>query len=489
MDRRILVTGATGYVGGRLVRDLVAHGIQVRVLVRDADKLAGVLWKDAVEIIEGDATDSGALELALNDVHTAFYLLHSLDTGKGFAKTERHMASIFGRECAKAKVTQIVYLGGIANDKTKSEHLASRADAGAALAQGGVATMELRAGIIIGSGSASFEMLRHLTERLPIMPAPKWVNNRTHPIAIRDVLWYLEQAAQLKAPVTGVFDIGGPDVFTYAEMMHRYAKVAGLRGRTIIPIPVHSPRLCGLWVNLVTPVPVSISRPLIGSIINEVVADPAKSVAAFIPEPAEGLVDFDYAVELALARSRDFQVITRWSDATGNFYPSERAQGDPSWAGASAFRDVRVMTSTNRREDIWASIERIGGENGWYGSDWAWSLRGFIDRLIGGVGLRRGRRDPEHLRIGDSLDFWRVEALEENVRLRLLAEMKLPGVALLEFRLAESEGVTTLTQEATFLPKGVWGHLYWWMVAPFHTLIFLTMARNILRSSSPTLGK
>jgi uncharacterized protein YbjT (DUF2867 family) len=485
MDRRILVTGATGYVGGRLVRDLVAHGIKVRVLVRDADKLAGVLWKDAVEIIEGDATDSAALELALKDVHTAFYLLHSLDTGKSFAKTEKSMALIFGRECAKAKITQIVYLGGIANDKSKSEHLASRADAGASLALGGVATMELRAGIIIGSGSASFEMLRHLTERLPIMPAPKWVKNRTHPIAIRDVLWYLEQAAQLKTPVSGVFDIGGPDVFTYAEMMHRYAKVAGLRGRTIIPIPLHSPRLCGLWVNLVTPVPVSISRPLIGSIINEVVADPAKSVAAFIPEPAEGLVDFEYAVELALARSRDFQVITRWSDATGNFYPSERSQGDPSWAGASAFRDVRVMTSPNQRKDIWASIERIGGENGWYGSDWAWSLRGFIDRLIGGVGLRRGRRDPEHLRIGDSLDFWRVEALEENVRLRLLAEMKLPGIALLEFRLSESEGITTLTQEATFLPKGVWGHLYWWLVSPFHTLIFQTMARNILRSSGP----
>jgi uncharacterized protein YbjT (DUF2867 family) len=485
MPRRILVTGATGYVGGRLVRNLVADGFQVRVLVRDADKLAGVLWKDAVEVIEGDATDPTSLKNALDDVRTAFYLLHSLDTGRGFAKTEKEMATLFGRECATAKVAQIVYLGGIANDKTKSDHLASRADAGAALAAGGVPTMELRAGIIIGSGSASFEMLRHLTERLPIIPAPRWVNNRTHPIAIRDVLWYLERAAQLETPVSGVFDIGGPDVFTYAEMMHRYAKVAGLRGRTIIPIPVRSPRLCGIWVNLVTPVPASISRPLIGSIINEVVADPAKSVAAFIPEPAEGLVDFEYAVELALARSRDLQVITRWSDATGNFYPSQRAQGDPLWAGASAFRDVRVMTSTNSRADIWASIERIGGENGWYGSDWAWELRGFIDRMIGGVGLRRGRRDPNNLRVGDSLDFWRVEAMEENVRLRLLAEMKLPGVALLEFRLAESEGVTTLTQEATFFPKGVWGHLYWWMVSPFHSLIFLTMARNILRSSGP----
>ncbi|HUW77685.1 MAG TPA: SDR family oxidoreductase [Candidatus Nanopelagicaceae bacterium] len=489
MPRQILVTGATGYVGGRLVRNLVADGFQVRVLVRDADKLTGLLWRDAVEIIEGDASDPEALRLALGDVHTAFYLLHSLDTGRGFAKTEKDMALIFGRECAKAKVAQIVYLGGIANDKTKSEHLASRVDAGEALAQGGVPTMELRAGIIIGSGSASFEMLRHLTERLPIIPAPRWVNNRTHPIAIRDVLWYLERSAQLKTPVSGVFDLGGPDIFTYAEMMHRYAKVAGLRGRTIIPIPVHSPRLCGLWVNLVTPVPVSISRPLIGSIINEVVADPAKSVSAFIPEPAEGLVDFEHAVELALARSRDFQVITRWSDATGNFYPSERAQGDPAWAGASAFRDVRVVTSTNQCKNIWASIERIGGENGWYGSDWAWELRGFIDRLIGGVGLRRGRRDPEHLRIGDSLDFWRVEALEENVRLRLLAEMKLPGVALLEFRLTEEKGIATLTQEATFLPKGVWGHLYWWLVSPFHTLIFLTMARNIVHSADPAQTK
>lgn len=484
MGRLVLVTGATGYVGGRLVRNLVADGFQVRVLVREANKLAGVLWKDSVEVIEGDATDSAALQRALQDVHTVFYLLHSLDTGKDFARTERDMALMFGRECASAEVIQIVYLGGIANDKTQSEHLASRAAAGASLAKAGVPTMELRAGIIIGSGSASFEMLRHLTERLPVMPAPKWVNNRTHPIAIRDVLWYLTQAAQLTAPVSGVFDIGGPDVFTYAEMMRRYAKVAGLRGRTIIPVPIHSPRICGLWVNLVTPVPVSISRPLICSLINEVVADPNKSVAAFIPEPAEKLTTFERAVELALERSRDSQVITRWSDATGNSSPWEKAQGDPSWSGASVYRDVRVVSSSNPNPNIWAAIERIGGVNGWYGSDWAWSLRGFIDRLIGGVGLRRGRRDPERLRIGDSLDFWRVEALEENVRLRLLAEMKLPGVALLEFRLSEQNGVTTLTQEATFLPKGVSGHLYWWAVAPFHTLVFLTMAKNIMSSST-----
>jgi len=484
MDRRILVTGATGYVGGRLVRNLVADGFQVRVLVRDESKLAGVPWKNDVEIIEGDATDSKALKQALNGIHTAFYLLHSLDTGKGFAKTEENMAALFGTQAAFANVQQIVYLGGIANDKKQSEHLASRANAGASLAKAGVATMELRAGIIIGSGSASFEMLRHLTERLPIMPAPKWVKNRTHPIAIRDVLWYLSQAAQLPTPVSGIFDIGGPDVFTYAEMMHRYAKVAGLRGRTIIPIPIHSPRLCGVWVNLVTPVPVSISRPLIFSLINQVVADPAKSVSAFISEPTDGLTSFERAVELALERSRDSQVVTRWSDATGNLSPSQKTQSDPSWSGASAFRDIRVMTSTNPIDEIWAAIERIGGVNGWYGSDWAWSLRGFIDRIIGGVGLRRGRRDPEHLRVGDSLDFWRVEALEEKVKLRLLAEMKLPGVAFLEFRLSESDGITTLTQEATFFPKGVSGHLYWWAVAPFHTLIFLTMAKNIVNSTS-----
>lgn len=484
MGRRILVTGATGYVGGRLVRDLVADGFQVRVLVRDASKLAGVLWKDSVEVTEGDATDSAALQRALNNVHTAFYLLHSLDTGKDFARTERDMALLFGRECASAQVTQIVYLGGISNDKAQSEHLASRAEAGASLTKGGVATMELRAGIIIGSGSASFEMLRHLTERLPITPAPKWVKNRTHPIAIRDVLWYLVQAAQLKTPISGVFDIGGPDVFTYAEMMHRYAKVANLRRRPTILVPVHSPRLWGFWVSLVTPVPASISRPLLCSLVNEVVADPAKSVSLFISEPTGKLTSFERAVELALERSRDFQVITRWSDATGNSSPWEKAQSDPSWAGASAYRDVRVVTSTNPRKSIWAAIERIGGVNGWYGSGWAWSLRGFMDRLIGGVGLRRGRRDPEHLRVGDSLDFWRVEAVDENFRLRLIAEMKLPGIASLEFRLSEKGSVTTLTQEATFMPKGFGGHLYWWSVAPFHTFIFPTIAKNIIRSSA-----
>ncbi len=484
IPRRILVTGATGYVGGRLVRDLLANGFKVRVLVRDANKLAGVPWKDSVEIIAGDATNPEALQRALNDVQTAFYLLHSLDTGKNFAKTEQKMALLFGAVCASAHVEQIVYLGGIANDKTQSEHLASRTEVGVALADGGVPTMEFRAGIIIGSGSASFEMLRHLTERLPIMTTPKWVKNRTHPIAIRDVLWYLSQAADLKTPISGIFDIGGPDVITYAEMMNRYAKVAGLRRRIIIPVPVLSPRLSGLWVNLVTPVPASIARPLIGSLINEVIADPKKSVSAIIPNPAEGLIDFENAVKLALASSRESQVITRWSDATGNSSPWEKVQSDPSWAGASSYRDVRVITSDKPLSDIWSDIERIGGTNGWYGADLAWSLRGAIDRLVGGVGLRRGRRDSEHLRVGDSLDFWRVALLEKNVKLRLIAEMKLPGIASLEFQLLETDGLTTLTQTATFMPRGLGGHLYWWAVAPFHRFVFPTMAKNIMSPSS-----
>jgi hypothetical protein len=352
------------------------------------------------------------------------------------------------------------------------------------LASGATPVLELRAGIIIGSGSASFEMLRHLTHRLPIMTTPKWVSNRTQPIAIRDVLYYLRAVANLKEPVSKVFDIGGPEVVTYAEMMQRFAAISGLRKRKIIQVPVLSPKLSSLWIGFVTPVPTSLARPLVESLISEVVVDSKKSIDALIAQPAEGLLTVSQAIELALSRTEKNLVDTRWSDATFPTAPWQKAQSDPEWAGELTLKDHREITTEVPLKYIWEQIERIGGEHGWFGSDWLWYLRGLIDRAVGGVGLRRGRRDPDHLRIGDSLDFWRVEELEKEKKLRLYAEMILPGKAWLEFTLVEKNGKTVVSQDALFAPRGLGGQIYWYLVSPFHFFIFPTMLRNIVKAAA-----
>ncbi|MFM8841510.1 MAG: SDR family oxidoreductase [Actinomycetota bacterium] len=483
--RRVLVTGASGYVGGRLVRALLADGLDVRVLVRDARKIQDLPWSSKVEVFQGNAMNLNDVSAALEGVHTAFYLLHSIGVGPDFDAIEEKMAKVFADAAEHAGISQIVYLGGIANDKKMSKHLSSRAHTGEVLASGKVPVMELRAGIIIGSGSASFEMLRHLTHRLPIMTTPKWVSNRTHPIAIRDVLWYLTHAAELEKPVAGIFDIGGAEVLSYAEMMQKFAKLSGLRKRIIIRVPVLSPRLSSLWIGLVTPVPTQLARPLVGSLINEVVADPDKSIDSLIPKPPQGLINVSTAIELALTRTNENQVETRWSDATAPTAPWQKAQGDPSWAGESMYYDHREVLADAPLEKIWESIEEIGGERGWYGADFLWYLRGLLDRLVGGVGLRRGRRDPKTLRVGESLDFWRVEAIEKSGderRLRLYAEMILPGKAWLEFRIKRVGDKTEIVQEASFAPRGLGGQIYWYLILPFHAFVFPTMLRNIVRS-------
>jgi uncharacterized protein YbjT (DUF2867 family) len=487
-NRLILVTGASGYVGGRLVRALLLQNFRVRVYVRDPKKIADQPWISSVEVAVGDATDLESTQAALAGVHTAFYLLHSINASTHFETVEENMAANFAHAARLSNVTQIVYLGGIANDQQPSQHLESRANTGRRLAYGTVPVLELRAGIIIGSGSASFEMIRHMTHRLPVMITPKWVRNRIQPIAIRDVLYYLTTAAQFKEPVTGIFDIGGPEVLSYELLMKNFAEIAGLRKRIVVKVPFLTPGLSSLWIGLVTPVPTSLARPLVGSLINEVVVDPEKSVSAIIPPPPEGLLPISTAFSLALEKVSGHLVESRWSDAGLYMPPWQKSQGDPAWSGAAEYFDERIVVTDTSLQSLWRAVEKIGGDNGWYGSDFLWWVRGFMDRMIGGVGLRRGRRDPDFLRQGESLDFWRVEVLKKEEQLTLLAEMILPGKAWLSFTLSEErqqgvdggELVRKLTQRASFQPHGLGGHLYWAAVYPFHGFVFPMMAKRIV---------
>ena len=482
-----LVTGATGYIGGRLVPELLSVGYKVRVLTRNPDHLRDVPWFDQVEIVRGDAGEPDAVRTALHGVDTAYYLLHSLQLGEGFEEVERNLARLFAVTARDEEVGRIVYLGGLVpagDPELLSPHLRSRSEVGEILRHSGVPTAELRAAVIIGSGSASFEMLRYLTERLPAMVTPKWVKNRIQPIAIRDVLRYLVGCAQLPSEVNRAFDIGGRDVLTYEQMMQRYAAVAGLRRRVIVPVPVLTPWLSGHWVGVVTPVPASIAKPLVASLRNEVVCGD-NDIQTYIPPPPEGLVTFERAVALALSKVRDANVDTRWSNASVPGAPAEPLPHDPQWTGGSLYTDDREAVVAASPRHVWEVIEGIGGRNGWYSFPLAWEVRGWLDRAVGGVGLRRGRRNAYHLRVGETVDFWRVEELQPERLLRLRAEMKMPGLAWLELSVTptDDEGMSVYQQRAIYHPHGLAGHAYWWSVAPFHGIVFGSMVRNIARTA------
>ncbi|MEU8286637.1 SDR family oxidoreductase [Micromonospora sp. NPDC048905] len=484
---RCLVTGATGYIGGRLTPLLLTEGHTVRCLARKAVRLRDVPWASAAEIVEGDLSRPDTLPAAFADVDVAYFLVHSLGR-PDFEAVDRTAATNFAAAARAAGVRRIVYLGGPLPETgaVPSPHLRSRAEVGRILLASGVPTAVLRAAVIIGSGSASFEMLRYLTERLPAMITPRWVRNRIQPIAVRDVLNYLVGSSALPPEVNRGFDIGGPDVLTFREMMQRYARVAGLRRRIIVPVRALTPALSSHWVGLITPVPNAIARPLVESLIQEAVAD-EHDIARYVPDPPGGLTGFDDAVALALAKVRDAQVETRWSNASGPDAPAEPLPTDPVWSGGTAYTDVRERTVDAPPAALWRVVEGVGGEHGWYSFPLAWSVRGWLDRLVGGVGLRRGRRDPHRLQVGEALDFWRVEEIVPGELLRLRAEMRLPGRAWLEMRVLPTDGGRSRYQQrAVFLPRGLPGHAYWKSVAPFHAVVFGGMARNIARNAEQT---
>lgn len=471
--------GATGYIGGRLAPALLGAGHQVRVVARTPGKLDEAPWRDRVEIVRADVTDAAGVREAIAGQEVVYYLVHSLNRGD-FVDVDRRAAHMVAEAAHDAGVARLVYLGGITPDaENLSDHLASRAEVGQILLDSGVPTIVLRAAVILGSGSASFEMLRYLTERLPAMVTPRWVHNRIQPIAVRDVLYYLTHAAAQPLSINRAFDIGGPDVLTYLEMMRRYAAVAGLMRRVVVPVPVLTPWLSAQWVNLVTPVPRSIAVPLIESLVHEVVCQD-HDIAGYIPDLEDGLTHYEHAVELALMHTRHAEVPTRWSDASWPGVPSDPLPTDPDWSGGSLYEDIREQPCAADPHTLWDVIEAIGGEHGWYSFPLAWSVRGWIDRLVGGVGLRRGRRNPHRLHVGEALDWWRVEYLDRPRLLRLRAEMRLPGRAWLELGVVtDGDRGVRYRQRALFKPHGLAGHLYWQSVAPFHGIVFGGMARNI----------
>ena len=467
----ILVTGATGYVGGRLVPHLVAGGRRVRCLVRDPGRLQGREWADAVEVATGDVLRPETLGAAFDGVAVAYYLVHSMARGAGFHERDVAAAKVFGRAAADAGVARIVYLGGLGDpDSDLSDHLRSRQETGAALREAGVPVTEFRAAVVVGAGSISFEMIRYLTERLPAMICPQWVYTRVQPIAVDDLLRYLAGALDAPESVGRVVEIGGSDVQTYGGMMTGYARVRGLR-RWLIPVPVLTPVLSSYWVHLVTPIPSTIARPLIEGLRSETVVRDDTARELF---PDIHPVDYASAVRAALATLESGAVETAWSDALVTTAHDAPPKVLTTQAGMMLERRQEVVPASPGT--VFDVVTGIGGARGYMVYDWAWEVRGALDRLVGGVGLRRGRRDPDELRVGDALDFWRVEAIKPGRLLRLRAEMKVPGAAWLQFETEPRDGGRTLlVQTAFFAPKGLAGLLYWYGLYPVHGRIFSGM--------------
>jgi uncharacterized protein YbjT (DUF2867 family) len=476
----ILLTGASGYVGGRLLVAMERRNWRLRCLVRHVERLKPRAIP-STEIIQGDLLDRASLDKAMSGVHTAYYLIHSMATGPGFEVTDRRAAKNFAEAAAHASLQRIVYLGGLGDSREQlSSHLRSRQEVGDILRSSGVPVLEFRSSIIIGSGSLSFEMIRALVERLPVMVTPRWVRMSTQPIAIEDVISYLLGAVNRPPGESRIYEIGGPEIVSYAGLMQDYARQRGLR-RWMISIPFVTPRLSSLWLGLVTPIYSRVGRQLINSIRHATVVRDSAALNAFSVRP-RGYRD---AIFRALMNEDREFALTHWSDALSS-------GGDPkSWAGVrfgTRLLDTRSVKVRRHPRDTFRVIRRIGGDNGWYFGDWLWKLRGFLDLLVGGVGMRRGRRHPEWLRVGDTVDFYRVERYESDRLLRLFAELKLPGRAWLQFEVEPSGEGSIIRQTAIFDPMGVWGIWTWYLLYPFHKLIFVGMLRGIAQAveSPPT---
>mgnify|MGYP000156245695 CR=1 FL=1 len=474
--KRCLVTGVTGYIGGRLVPELLDQGYDIRVLSRDASRLQGRRWIDKVEVVEADVLKPETLPAALEDIDVAYYLIHSM-TGNGdsdFHDRDMQAARNFGDAAKAQNVNRIIYLGGLGNPEDKlSQHLSSRQKTGETLRASGVPVTEFRAAVVVGSGSKSFEMVRYLTERVPMMICPSWVYSNVQPIAIRNVLQYLVLAVEKPETKNEIIEIGGSSVITYADMMRIYAQINGLK-RILIPVPVLSPALSSHWVHWMTPIPASLARPLIEGLKNDVVVQSDKAQKLF---PEIDPFSYKKAVELAIARTDTEEVETTWNDSLISSKGDERPVVLETKQGLNIERRIRKVNAS--QHVVFQTFTSLGGDKGWLTFEWAWKLRGIMDRLVGGVGFRRGRRHPQNLRVGDALDFWRVEAIKPDELLRLRAEMKVPGRAWLEFQAIQTGDQTKLVQTAYFAPKGLGGLFYWYGLYPFHSLIFSSMIDHI----------
>ena len=470
----ILLTGATGYIGGRLLKELEAQGRRVRCLARQPEFLRPRVAA-GTEVVAGDVLESASLVRALDGADTAYYLVHSMQRGSDFLEKDREAARNFGQSARAAGVRRIVYLGGLGNEKQPlSAHLRSRHEVGEVLRASGVPTIEFRASIIIGSGSLSFELIRALVERLPAMITPRWVDVIAQPIAITDVLGYLVAALDLPDSGHRTFEIGGADRVSYRGIMREYARQRGLR-RWMISVPVLTPRLSSLWLGLVTPLYAGIGRILIDSIRHETIVEDGAALEVFPIRP----MGIREAIAVALRNEDHDFALTRWSDALSTANPER------DWGGTrfgNRIVDTRTVTVAAPPEAAFALIERIGGSTGWYFGNKLWQLRGWLDLLAGGVGMRRGRRDISRLLPGDVVDCWRVESIEPPRHLRLAAEMKLPGRAWLEFDVQPAKDGVTLRQTATFDPVGLTGLAYWYALYPLHELVFRGMIRNLGRA-------
>lgn len=475
MPGLVLLTGATGYVGGRLLSLLQQQGIPVRCVTRRPEALQDRV-NSTTEIVQGDVTDRPSLQPAFEGVDTAYYFVHSMGDNRDFESQDRIAAENFAKAATAARVRRLVYLGGLGNPGEKlSKHLRSRQETGDVLRAHHAQVIEFRASIVIGSGSLSFEMIRALVERLPIMICPRWVQVKAQPIAVEDLLEYLIGALEIPASGSQVFEIGGPDQVSYGQIMQEYARQRGLT-RWMIPVPLLTPYLSSLWLGLVTPLYARVGRKLVESLRNPTLVSNNLAESTFKVQP-RSVRD---AIARALLNEDHEFAETRWSDALSS------AGEKKSWGGhrfGSRLVDSRTITVAVPPEQAFAPIRRIGGRTGWYYGNWLWSLRGFLDLLIGGVGVRRGRRDADKLHVGETLDFWRVEVFEPNHRLRLQAEMKLPGRAWLEFEVNPCEQGSTIRQTALFDPLGLAGLLYWYGIYPLHQFVFAGMLRNLAHAA------